>query len=319
MIKFHGPFAADLAAYNTFRTSQGFSESTHAFPLVKFDRYCGEFHPDASVLTREIALDWLKREVPFGLGGLRCKTAALRGFANYVNAMGGSAYVLPVRINPPMRRKVPHLLTDAEMTALFSQIDRLSARRRDVPGLLPTLFRVLYTCGLRPNEVLGIRRPDVDFGEGTIRIVDSKFHKDRAVAMSADMKAMMREYFRRLAKFRPETPYVFPGRRQDQIGYFAVRNFLNRCWAAAAHELGDKTPRTIRLYDFRHRFASAVLHKWLDEGRNILEAIPKLRIYMGHVSILSTLYYVHLLPESLRKSHGIQWEGMERIIPEDAE
>ena len=34
------------------------------------------------------------------------------------------------------------------------------------------------------------------------------------------------------------------------------------------------------------------------------------------VTILSTLYYVHLLPERVRLSHAVDWQRLESIVPE---
>ena len=46
--------------------------------------------------------------------------------------------------------------------------------------------------------------------------------------------------------------------------------------------------------------------------------IPRLRSYMGHEHIESTLYYVHLLPQRLSSSAGVDWNGLEHLIPEVA-
>jgi len=316
MRAYHGPLAGELAAYCAFRIAQGYCEKTHAQYLVRFDRYGEEHFPGSSSLTRDMALGWLKHEAAVGLKVPREKLAALRGFANYVNATGGSAYVLPPCMCPPRRRRVPRLPTDTEMTALFSRVDSLSSGRKEIPGLFSTLYRLMYTCGLRPGEAVRLKRADVDLASGTVRIVDSKFHRDGVVAMSDDMRGLMRRHLRQTAASCPEDRYVFPGRRRSPISLAVAAKFLNVCWAEALHDLGDKTQRTVRLYDFRHRFASAVLHKWLDAGRNIFEAIPMLRVHMGHASIGSTLYYVHLLPDALRMSRGVDWDNMEKVIPE---
>jgi hypothetical protein len=37
---------------------------------------------------------------------------------------------------------------------------------------------------------------------------------------------------------------------------------------------------------------------------------------MGHADLSATEYYVHLLPENLMKSAGINWEFLEGVIPE---
>ena len=38
--------------------------------------------------------------------------------------------------------------------------------------------------------------------------------------------------------------------------------------------------------------------------------MPYLSTYMGHVSMEETLYYVHLLPERIKSSPGINWDMM---------
>jgi integrase len=70
------------------------------------------------------------------------------------------------------------------------------------------------------------------------------------------------------------------------------------------------------VYDLRHRFASAVLNRWIDEKRDLYAMLPYLRAYMGHSDLSATEYYVHLLPENLVKSDGINWAALESVIPE---
>jgi integrase len=73
---------------------------------------------------------------------------------------------------------------------------------------------------------------------------------------------------------------------------------------------------SLRPYDFRHCFASAAIHRWLNEGRNIDSMMPFLRAYMGHTTFESTYYYVHLLPETLKRSAGIDLSAFEKLLPE---
>lgn len=72
----------------------------------------------------------------------------------------------------------------------------------------------------------------------------------------------------------------------------------------------------VRIYDLRHRFASAVLNRWLDEKRNLYAMLPYLRAYMGHEKISTTAYYIHLLPENIVKSTGIDWTTLDELMPE---
>ena len=52
-----------------------------------------------------------------------------------------------------------------------------------------------------------------------------------------------------------------------------------------------------------------------------MELLPYLSAYMGHSELTSTLYYIHLLPESLRKSKAVDWDLLSRVygkgVPED--
>lgn len=69
----------------------------------------------------------------------------------------------------------------------------------------------------------------------------------------------------------------------------------------------------LRPYDLRHRFASAVLQRWIDDGKNIYAMLPYLRAYMGHEDFRHTLYYVHILPGNLLSSKGVNWDQIESV------
>ena len=70
----------------------------------------------------------------------------------------------------------------------------------------------------------------------------------------------------------------------------AVRGAMCRSgiWARA--------PRLPRVHDFRHAFAVEALRRWYEEGRDVQSELPKLAMYMGHVSIASTTYYLRFMP-----------------------
>ena len=48
-----------------------------------------------------------------------------------------------------------------------------------------------------------------------------------------------------------------------------------------------------------HSFAVQALIRWYRSGANVQSNLPKLAMYMGHVSIVSTAHYLHFVP-SLR-------------------
>ena len=58
----------------------------------------------------------------------------------------------------------------------------------------------------------------------------------------------------------------------------------------------------------RHAFATRNLARWVDAGNDATSLLPALSAYLGHSDLNSTLHYVHLLPERLRASAGVDWE-----------
>ena len=69
-----------------------------------------------------------------------------------------------------------------------------------------------------------------------------------------------------------------------------------------------------RPYDLRHAFATRNLIRWIDNGLDINHLLPYLSTYMGHSELDSTFYYIHLLPERIRKSAGINWKQFADIL-----
>jgi integrase len=62
----------------------------------------------------------------------------------------------------------------------------------------------------------------------------------------------------------------------------------SRIWAGAR--------RVPRVHDFRHSFAVAALLRWYKTHADVQSSLPKLALYMGHVSIVSTAYYLRFMP-----------------------
>jgi integrase/recombinase XerD len=58
----------------------------------------------------------------------------------------------------------------------------------------------------------------------------------------------------------------------------------------------DDEGRRPRIHDLRHSFAVQALMRWYRDGADVQSNLPKLAIYMGHVSIASTIYYLRFIP-----------------------
>ena len=190
-------FADDIQTYISLRCSLGYSRGTYEKTLRQFDHFCREHYPDEKAITQKVAEHWCcLREGKEHENGLHRRILIVRNFARYLNSIGRQAYVIPDTITEKDAIFVPYIFTDEEIRLFFEAADTMPAsphaRNREL--ILPVIFRMLFCCGLRPQEVLRIRRRHVDLMAGTVYIEDSKIHKDRIVAMSDELTGLCARY-----------------------------------------------------------------------------------------------------------------------------
>jgi integrase len=314
MINFKSKLAPVIKEYLEVRKAMGYSD-IHEKHLASFDDYCREYYPGLETITKESARGWVKYEIARGKGGMYNKISSVRFLARYI---GNGAYVLPTTTVPGKPKCTPYILTDDELSRLFIIADTNVEGTTDssVKAMFPTLLRLLYTCGLRPGEARLIKRDNINFDTGEIFIEKTKQRKDRIVVMSNDMLLQCRKYDVIRSITAPQGKYFFARYDGTPIPDYRLSLVFRSCWRRANADVPVNMLPKVRPYDMRHRFASAVLQKWLDEGRDLYAMLPYLRAYMGHGQISETAYYIHLLPENLINSSGVDWSGIDTVSPE---
>jgi integrase len=63
--------------------------------------------------------------------------------------------------------------------------------------------------------------------------------------------------------------------------------------------IGRTFRRRPRLHDFRHSFAVKTLRDWYRRGLDVERRLPALSTYLGHVSPVTTYWYLTATPELL--------------------
>jgi site-specific recombinase XerD len=167
------------------------------------------------------------------------------------------------------------------------------------PRALRLAVVLFYTSGLRLSELLRLTMGDVEEQGAVLRIRESKFHKSRLVPLSTSATGELQSYLvQRRKKFAaharapllctrhgaPIRPFSAPGLQCAMKSLFKA--------AGVCDEQG-KLPR---VHDLRHSFAVQALIRWYKEGADVQTNLPKLALYMGHVSIESSAYYLHWVP-----------------------
>lgn len=193
---FHSHFAQDIQAYISLRESIGYKEYSYDRSLHMFDRFCMTHFPDTTSITQELAEAWCTQKANEKMKTLQRRAVILRGFTKYLISIRKDAYLIPDGMIGKPEKFIPYLYSDHELRLFFDSADSLPIHsmspNREL--VVPVLFRMMYCCGLRPQEVRHLRRRDVSHIDGTLHIVDSKRNKDRIVVMAEELRRLCQMY-----------------------------------------------------------------------------------------------------------------------------
>ena len=303
-------FASFISGLIATKRASGYTYETAEYHLHRFDNYCST-RPICRSLSRELVHGWAEAKEGEDPATHRRRTSPIRELGRYMQSLGISdAFVLPAAFSLKARRYLPHFFTPQEITAFFAACDKLTPHgamhARHL--VLPVFFRLLYCCGLRTCEARTLRVEDVYLQTGHIDVIRSKGHRSRRLPLPPDLLDLLRTYHTRVSEIYPDRIYFLPTTRAGCYIGSSVSTVFRKIWKAAG--LGQGSGNRPRAYDFRHHFAISNLNRWITTGIDVNSMLPYLSRYMGHSSIESTDYYLHLVPEFFhtfsRKIHATE-------------
>jgi integrase len=309
-------FCEHMNAFIAQKRALGFCYRQEAYILQEIADFAVKNFPEEKYLSKQLLLTFAVRKDNQSPKTLLAKISIARSFAKYLLSIGENAYVLPhglVRKDPQM---TPHIYEVSEISMIWNKIDRLMPQNQSPTRHLvfPVLFRILYCCGLRPNEALSLKPSDVNLSNGQIFINESKDHISRNIVMSDDLTEFCRNYDSKISAIMPERKLFFPNKLDEKWCYTGLCSyFRNMISEIGIISRGDRTPR---MYDFRHTFATHRLYLWMKEGKNIADMIPYLSAYMGHADPSTTFYYIHLVPGQFENLSGKSFSDQQNLLPE---
>ena len=213
------------------------------------------------------------------------KSACLRSFYRHLRRDGLRDTDPTATLSAPRRsRKLPQVLTRGEIEKLLSQprgTEPASLRDR-------ALLELMYACGLRASEAIGLELLDVDIEEGVLR-ARGKGSKERIVPIGQAALRALRIYLERgrpgLVKGTPE-PHLFVNFRGGRLTRQGLYKIVRRHALTAG--LADRmSPHTLR-----HTFATHLLAGGCD-----LRSVQEM---LGHADVSTTQLYTHLSSERLK-------------------
>jgi len=305
-----------IGEFMEYKKSLGFAYDGAMSRLSRFDRFCKDNFPDEATLTKEICLAWASKQESEKNNSFLVRISAVREFGKYLVGVGEDAYIIPNRLCKKSARLTPHIYSEDEIALLWTELDSLKpcATFRCWHIVAPAFIRLLYCCGLRPVEAQRLSVDDVDLTVGRLFIRESKGHKDRIVMLADDVRDYLRDYDQKVKSVLPGREWFFPNSTSKPFtADAACRVFLR-----IRKKLGfdEKCHAPVRLYDFRHTFATHRLYYWLREGKELTAMLPYLSAYMGHEQLSDTFYYIHLVPGQFETISGLDFSQYELLLPE---
>jgi len=260
--------------------------------LFQYGEYLSAHHLDAlrarpaevGEFLAELATGGPERP-PVSSATIHRKAACLRSFYKHLrrDELIGDDPTASL-VAPRRSKKLPHVLNYAEVQKL------LAAPQGAEPTALRdrALLEVMYACGLRASEVIGLEMTDVDLHEGFVR-ARGKGSKERLVPLGRQAIAAIRAYLR---GGRPE---LLHGREEPRLflnfrGGPLTRQGLYKIVQRHAKSVGldDRmSPHTLR-----HTFATHLLAGGCD--------LRSLQEMLGHADVATTQIYTHLSAERLK-------------------
>jgi integrase len=305
-----------LRQFITQKRALGYKYAEQEYSLKKFTAFIESrgLRGDG-LLSKETILEYCARKTSESPKTQSNRISGLRQFIFFLNANGFGAYL------PKLPRKrqsgyLPYVFTHDQIFSILTAADSLRRNAHyNSAEVYPVLFRVLYGCGLRVSEALGLRVRDVDLHKHTLFIEKSKFDKSRLVVMDASLAYVVSRFLGEHCKLYSGDDYVFRHRDGTRRGKGAVyRCFRELLWECGIPFKGRG--HGPRLHDVRHTFCCHSLKKMSDAGIDMYCALPVLSAYLGHSGISSTERYLRLTEEIYPDVGGKVQASAAKIYPE---
>lgn len=177
--------------------------------------------------------------------------------------------------------RLPEILTNKEVETFLSGFNK----RYITPHKNYIMCMLSLHMGLRVSEVVSLRVEDIDLNTGRTHIKQGKGSKDRIVYMNVSLLEEVIKYIERTEV--GNQGLVFTTRTGKQITINSMDRMIKI--------YGEKTLPNKRMYFhlLRHTFSTRLL-----QTTNNLEVLRKV---LGHSSIQTTQFYLHLNDNDVEK------------------
>ncbi len=298
---FQSSLRADLIRYVSLKQALGRQFHTPTYVLHRLDRFLCALGKPSPDLTEETFRLWSQSMQSLSSNTRLSRMLIARNFCLYRRRTVPACFV-PDRSQFPQAhpRPQPYILSDDEVSRILSCSQAVAESVRSPLRRASTRLAVvlLYTTGLRRGELLRLSPADYDRSAHTLLIRNSKFYKSRLLPLPGDVAKEVESYLRLHQKYQAPQVAELPLFWNPYCGgraYSGTQLRLNLRILLKTAGIRKPNGRFPRIHDFRFSFAANALIRWYRSGADVQAKLPLLAAYMGHVSILTTYYYLRFV------------------------
>lgn len=172
---------------------------------------------------------------------------------------------------PRKEHRLPKVLSKQEAKRIIDSTGNIKHR---------CIISLLYSAGLRRNELINLRVNDIDSERMLIKVDGAKGNKDRYTLLANSVLVDLRTYYR---TYRP-SKYLFEGRTKEKYSPSSINNVI------AKATIDARVNKHVTAHTFRHSFATHLLEDGTD--------LRYIQLLLGHNSTKTTEIYTHVAKNS---------------------
>jgi integrase/recombinase XerD len=175
---------------------------------------------------------------------------------------------------PRKEKKLPKVLSKEDVLSIIANTNNLKHK---------CIVSLLYSSGIRRNELVNLKITDIDSKRMLIRVEAAKGNKDRYTLLSHSLLEDLRAYYK---QYKPEK-YIVEGMYGKQYSGQSIGKIVIN----AAEKAGIKIPVTPHM--LRYSFATHLLEAGVD--------LRQIQVLLGHSSSKTTEIYTHVATTTFKK------------------
>jgi integrase/recombinase XerD len=260
---------AQLADFTRKMRSMRYAENTiHTYcdALVTFLKFFS--HKAVREITSQDVIDFNNDYILARHFSSAFQNQVVNAIKLFFGQTGGSILETDKIIRPRTEKRLPNVLSKAEIKQLLDAAANIKHK---------AMLSLIYSCGLRRSELLGLKPVHIDAKRHLLLIHQSKGKKDRVIPLSDKTIELLRTYYKAC---RPKV-YLFEGQYAGEP--YSARS-LEKVLKDHLQKAGINKPAT--LHWLRHSYATHLLEAGTD-----LRYIQEI---LGHKSSKTTEIYTHV-------------------------